>query len=173
MPVQEGDQFVDFKAFKAAMQDWSTTGAHKFNFRYKKSNSLRNIVVCAHDDCPFRVSAIYSSTRQCVVVVSIGGKHNCIGAGQIGCGPSSQQTWLQRILPTSLSIIDLLHSLWCKNMDLRFRHQEAEKYNQAAAVVLTEYAVKLLEKSMHFSSHRLVRFADPNRASVLSYLGKW
>ena len=28
------------------------------------------------------------------------------------------------------SIIDMLHPLWCKNMDLRFRHlQEAEKYN--------------------------------------------
>ena len=61
---------------------------------------------------------------------------------------------------------------------VRFRHlQEAEKYNQAraAAVVLTEHAVKLLEKSMQFSNHRLVRFAEPNRASVLSYLdlGKW
>ena len=44
MPMQEGDQFVDFKAFKAAMQDWSVAGAYKFNFRYKKSDALRNIV---------------------------------------------------------------------------------------------------------------------------------
>ena len=58
------------------MQDWSMAGAHKFNFRYKKSDSSRNIVVCAHDDCPFRVSATYSSTRQCVVVASTGGEHN-------------------------------------------------------------------------------------------------
>ena len=73
-----------------------------------------------------------------------------------------------------LSIIDLLHSLWCKDMDLRFRHlQEAEKYNQAAAVFLTEHAVELLEKSMKFGNHRLVRFADPNRASAPSYFGKW
>ena len=64
MPMQEGDQFVDFKAFKAAMQDWAMTGAHKFNFCYKKSDSLRN-VVCADDNCPFRISATYSSTRQC------------------------------------------------------------------------------------------------------------
>ena len=35
MPMREGDQFVDFKALKAAMQDWAMTGAHKFNFRYK------------------------------------------------------------------------------------------------------------------------------------------
>ena len=35
VPMQEGDQFVDFKAFKAAMQDWAMGGVHKFNFRYK------------------------------------------------------------------------------------------------------------------------------------------
>ena len=90
MPMQEGDEFVNFKAFKAAMQDWTMAGARKFNFRYK-SDSSRNVVVCAHDNCPFRISATYSSTRQCVVVVPIGKEHNCIGAGQISHGPSSQQ----------------------------------------------------------------------------------
>ena len=71
-----------------------------------------------------------------------------------------------------LSIIDLLHALWCKNMDLRFRHlQEAQKYNPAE--VLTKYSAKLLEQSMQFSHHQQIRFADPNRASVQSYLGKW
>ena len=87
--MQEGDEFVNFKAFKAAMQDWTMAGARKFNFRYK-SDSSRNVVVCAHDNCPFRISATYS-TRQCVVVVPIGKEHNCIGAGQIIHGPSSQQ----------------------------------------------------------------------------------
>ena len=67
-----------------------------------------------------------------------------------------------------LSIIDMLHPLWCKNMGLRFRHLQEAKYNQVAAVVLTEHAVKLLEKSMQFSNHRLVRFADPNCAFVPS-----
>ena len=38
------------------------------------------------------------------MVASVGGEHNCIGAGQIGYGPSSQQTWLQRILPTTLVV---------------------------------------------------------------------
>ena len=37
-------------------------------------------------------------------MVSIGEEHNCIGAGQISHGPSPQQTWLQHILPTTLSI---------------------------------------------------------------------
>ena len=102
MPMQEGDEFVSFKAFKAAMQDWAMAGVQKFNLRYKKSDSSRNVVVCAHDDCPFRISATFSSTRQCVVVVSIGEEHNCVGAGQISHSPSSQQTWLQRILPAAL-----------------------------------------------------------------------
>ena len=104
MPMHEGDQFVDFKAFKAAMQNWSVAGAHKINFRYKKLDSWRKIVACAHDDCPFRVRATYIPTRQCVVVASVGGEHNCIGAGQIGYSPSSQQTWLRHILPTALVV---------------------------------------------------------------------
>ena len=29
-PIEEGDEFADFKAFKAAMADWSITGEHKF-----------------------------------------------------------------------------------------------------------------------------------------------
>ena len=31
MPMQEGNEFVDFKAFKAVMQYWAMTGVHKFN----------------------------------------------------------------------------------------------------------------------------------------------
>ena len=67
-----------------------------------------------------------------------------------------------------LSILDLLHSLWCKTMDLRFRHrQEGEKYD--TGTVLTKYTVKLLEKSMAFSNHRRIQFADATHASVLSF----
>ena len=54
MAIKEGDEFVDFKAFKAAMADWSITGEHKFTFRYQKSDKTRNIVVCAHTDCSFK-----------------------------------------------------------------------------------------------------------------------
>ena len=56
------------------------------------------------------VSATSSAARQCVVVVSIRGEHNRIGAGQIGHGPSSQQTWLQRILPTTFAISKFIGS---------------------------------------------------------------
>jgi hypothetical protein len=59
-----------------------------------------------------------------------------------------------------------------KNMDLRFRRlQEAQRYDPAA--VLTKYAAQLLEESTTFSNHRLIRFADPMHASVLSFQGKW
>ena len=34
-----------FRSFKAAMQDRAMTGAHKFNFGYKTSDSARNVVV--------------------------------------------------------------------------------------------------------------------------------
>ena len=54
MPIKVGDEFVDFKAFKAAMTDWSITGEHKFTFRYQQSDKTRNIVVCVHADCSFR-----------------------------------------------------------------------------------------------------------------------
>ena len=53
MPMEVGHEFLGFKAFKAAMADWSITGAHKFIFRYQKSCKARNIVVCAHAGCFF------------------------------------------------------------------------------------------------------------------------
>ena len=71
-----------------------------------------------------------------------------------------------------LSVVDLLHALWSKVMDLRFRHlQEAERYLDGSAI--TNYAAKKLEVSMDFSNHRLIRYADPLNASVLSMPGKW
>ena len=71
-----------------------------------------------------------------------------------------------------LSIIDFLHALWCKNIELRFRRlQEVQKYDLAA--LLTKHSAKLFDQSMQFSNHQLVRFADPHHASTLSYLCKW
>ena len=66
MPIEVGDEFVDFKAFKAAMSDWSITGEHKFTFRYQKSDKMRNIVVCAHADCSFRVYAAMNEDHNMV-----------------------------------------------------------------------------------------------------------
>ena len=67
--------------------------------------------------------------------------------------------------------MDLLHALWCKTKDLRFRHRQGEKYD--AGAVLIGYTAKLLEKSMAFSNHRHIQFADAMHASVLSFQEKW
>ena len=86
------------------MQDWALEGETKFTYHYKKSDSARNIVVCVHDDRPFRVSAIYSASKECVVVYSVDEVHNCLGAAPVYRGQSSQQSWLQRILPSTLPV---------------------------------------------------------------------
>ena len=70
MPIEVGDGFVDFKAFKAAMSDWSIAGEHKFTFRYQKPDKTRNIVVCAHADCSFRVYAAMNRDRGMVEAIT-------------------------------------------------------------------------------------------------------
>ena len=66
-----------------------------------------------------------------------------------------------------LSIVDLLHSLWCKTMDFRFRpRQDGDKHD--ARIVLTKHTASLLEKSMAFINHRSIQFADGMHATVLS-----
>ena len=62
-PMEIGDEFVDFKALKAAMADWSITGAHKFTFRHQKSAKARSILVCAHAGCFFRVYTAMDKDR--------------------------------------------------------------------------------------------------------------
>ena len=114
MAMREGDRFVDFKAFKTAMQDWGLSGNTKFNIRYQKSDSSRNIVVCAEAGCPFRIYAVLSGNKEYVSVATVLDEHNCAGAAP------SQQTWLQRILPTTIplsktttpqQIIDAVHCI--------------------------------------------------------------
>ena len=75
-----GDEFVDFKAFKAAMADWSISGEHKFTLRYQKSDKARNIVVCVHADCSFRVYAAMDKDRDIVEVITVNPNHICVGA---------------------------------------------------------------------------------------------
>ena len=66
-----------------------------------------------------------------------------------------------------LSIVDLLHSLRCKTMELRFRHRK-DRENSDARTVLTKYITSSLERSMAFINHRRIQFADGMRATVLS-----
>ena len=159
--MEVGDEFVDFKAFKAVMADWSITSAHKFTFWYQKSGKARSIVVCARAGCFFRVYAamdkdrpyirfpvaLYllpscsdtTSGRPCRTGRNIAAESKLptkFRLGAVGntsfpweaCGRStsniveSLNNWI--LEARKLSIVDLLHSLWCKTMDLRFRHRQ-------------------------------------------------
>ena len=71
MPMYEKHDFTDFRSFNLAMQDWALEGETKFTYRYKTSDATPNTDVCVHDDCPFRASAIYSASIECVVVISL------------------------------------------------------------------------------------------------------
>ena len=61
--MREGVRFVDFKAFEAAIQYCDLSGHTKFNTRYQKSDSSRNIV-CSRAGCPFRVYAVLSGNKK-------------------------------------------------------------------------------------------------------------
>ena len=104
MAIEEGDEFVDFKAFKAAMADWSITGEHKFTFRYQKSDKTRNIIVCAYADYFFRVYAAMNKDRNMVKVVTVNLNHICVGAVMQPRSTANRQACLQRILPATLTI---------------------------------------------------------------------
>ena len=103
-PIEEGQEFVDFAAFKVAMQDWAIGGAHKFAIRYKKSDATRNVVICARQDCPFRISAIFGKTHGCVKVIKVNDEHVCVGVAPVRRAVANSQAWLQRILPTTITI---------------------------------------------------------------------
>jgi hypothetical protein len=104
MSVHEGQEFEDFAAFKRAMLAWANNPDTQFSYRVKKSDSTRNTMVCAHADCPFRISAVRNEDRDCVVVANLMEEHTCTGAGPVIRNPSSRQSWLQQILPTTLPI---------------------------------------------------------------------
>ena len=90
-PIEEGQEFVDFAAFKVAMQDWAVGGAHKFTFRYQRSDATRNVVICVHQDCPFRVSATFNKTLGCVKVAKVKDEHICVRVAPVGQAASSNQ----------------------------------------------------------------------------------
>ena len=102
--MEVGDEFVDFKAFKAAMADWLITSEHKFTFRYQKSDKVRNIVVCTHADCSFRVYAAMDKDRGIVEVLTVNPSHICVGAVMQPHSTANRQAWLQRILPATFQL---------------------------------------------------------------------
>ena len=57
MPIGVGDEFVDFKAFKAAIADWSMNGKHKFSFPYQKSDNEKH---CGMHPCRLFLPCVFS-----------------------------------------------------------------------------------------------------------------
>ena len=103
-PIKEGQEFVDFTAFKVAMQDWAVGGAHEFAFRYQRSDATRNVIICAQQDYPFHVSAIFNKTLGCVKVAKVKDEYICVGVAPVGHTVSNNQAWLRRTLPTIITI---------------------------------------------------------------------
>ena len=70
-----------------------------------------------------------------------------------------------------LSIIDL-HARWSKCMNSRFRPlQELGLYDPTA--VLIKYSSQLLQESLQHASNPIIRYADANNSSVLSFPSCW
>jgi hypothetical protein len=63
------------------------------------------IAGCANSDCPFHVRAYFCHKRECVVVGTLKAEHTCSGIVQgAKRAPASKQSWLQRILPETITI---------------------------------------------------------------------
>ena len=83
----------------------------KYNIRYQKSDSSRNIVVCARAGCPFRVYAVLSGNRK---YVSVGHR----------CGRTLLCRWI--IDAVALSMIEASHKTK-KNYPRWWSLEEVEK----------------------------------------------
>ena len=115
---------MDFVAFKVqvAMQDWAVGGTHKLAIRYQKSGIARDVVICAQQDYPFRISETFQDTGLCQSCQARA-EHICVGAYPVGRAVPSSQAWLQRIIPHCNQIRSLrrqyLHAFFdCKNHDI-------------------------------------------------------
>jgi len=71
-----------------------------------------------------------------------------------------------------MCVLDLLHSLWSKSMDLRFRRLQEAKIEDEKGAILTKHMMKLLQESMDHALIRNVRYADADNTSVHTYSGK-
>ena len=76
------------------MQDWAVGGAHEFAFRYQRSDATRNVIICAQQDYPFHVSAIFNKTLGCVKVAKVKDEHIYVGAAPVGWTVYGSQVWI-------------------------------------------------------------------------------
>ena len=65
-PLEKGQQFSSFKAFKEAVGEWSIE--EKFTARVNESDSTRVVYRCAISECSFSVRAFFNKKEKCVEV---------------------------------------------------------------------------------------------------------
>jgi kynurenine formamidase len=171
MSLHLGQQFPTFAAFKQAMQNWVVHGESKFTYHVKKSDRTCCNIVCTHSDCPFHVYAGYSSVLDCVVISSIEAEHTCVGAGPVVRQQSSQQSWLQRILPETITITkntmprDIIDAV-------TLRHHVTINYEAAKKAKSYALGDDIHQQALQFASLPAyvdaIHAANPNAHTILS-----
>lgn len=86
------------------MQDWAVGGTHILAIRYQKSGIARDVVICAQQDYPFRISATFKDTGLCQSCQARA-EHICVGAAPVKHAVSSIRAWLQTTFPTAIIVI--------------------------------------------------------------------
>ena len=73
MPMHEKQEFADpdFNAFKLCWVGLGFVGRNEVHLSLQKSDTTRSTVIRRHHDCLFRVSAVYSAWKVCIVVCSL------------------------------------------------------------------------------------------------------
>ena len=171
LAIEEGQEFVDFAAFKVAMQDWAVGGAHKFTIRYQRSDTTRNVVICTQQDCPFRICATLNRKLGCVKVIQVKDEHICVGVAPGKRTVSNSQAWLQRILPTVIAITKNTTPSQIRDA-VKLHHQVMISYDAAKRAKKHLLGDDLVVQAAQFqllpACADAIRSADPNARVVLA-----
>jgi len=107
-----------------------------------------------------------STLKECVTVIVVEDDHTCVGTAPVQRSIASigkryghntsnlvevMNKWM--LEERRMCVLDLLHSLWSKCMDLHFRQLQEAKTEDEKGAILTKYTTKLLQESM---DHALV-----------------
>jgi hypothetical protein len=79
----ERQRFASYDDFKIALKDWEIAEVLLCTARMGKSEAECVTSVCAIPSCPFYIRAAYSPKEECVIVTTLQGQHNCIGAAPV------------------------------------------------------------------------------------------
>jgi hypothetical protein len=95
----EGQRFTSYDDFKIALEDWEI--ADNFTVRLGKLEVRCVTGVRAVPNCPFYIRAACSPIEECVIVIVLKARHNCISAAPVKHPAYSP---IQRILPDTIVV---------------------------------------------------------------------